>query len=107
LGGQESSAPGPAGDAPRSGPAFRGGARMITCRELVELLLDFLDNELPEERRPHIEAHLQFCPPCLAYLETSKVTIQLTRRLPDGPPPAELLERLKTALPQEKMTNSQ
>jgi anti-sigma factor RsiW len=64
----------------------------------MELLLDFLDNELPEERRRHIEAHLQFCPPCLAYLETYKVTIQLTRRLPDVPPPPELLERLKAVL---------
>jgi anti-sigma factor RsiW len=71
---------------------------MMTCRELVELLIDFLDNELPEERRRHIEQHLEFCPPCLTYLETYKVTIQLTRRLPDVPPPPELLVRLKAAL---------
>lgn len=79
---------------------------MITCRELVELLLDFLDNELPEARRQHIEDHLQFCPPCLAYLETYKVTIQLTRRLPDVPPPPELLERLKAALQHQQVTES-
>ena len=71
---------------------------MMTCRELVELLIDFLDGELPEDRRRHIEQHLEFCPPCLTYLKTYKVTIQLTRRLPDVPPPPELLERLKAAL---------
>ena len=71
---------------------------MMTCRELVELLIDFLDGDLPEERRRHIEEHLAFCPPCLTYLETYRVTIQLTRRLPDVPPPPELLERLKAAL---------
>jgi anti-sigma factor RsiW len=75
---------------------------MMTCRELVELLLDFLDGELPEERRRILEAHLALCQPCLNYLETYKVTIQLTRRLPDIPPPPELLERLKAALREER-----
>ena len=75
---------------------------MMTCRELVELLLDFLDGELPEERRRVLEAHLSLCQPCLNYLETYKVTIQLTRRLPDTPPPPELLERLKAALREER-----
>ena len=80
---------------------------MMTCRQLVELLIDFLDGELPEERRRHLEEHLQFCPPCLTYLETYKVTIQLTRRLPDTPPPPELLERLKAALCEDKETRRQ
>ena len=75
---------------------------MMTCRELVELLLDFLDGDLPEERRRILEAHLALCQPCLNYLETYKVTIQLTRRLPDIPPPPELLERLKAALREER-----
>ncbi|HMF12034.1 MAG TPA: zf-HC2 domain-containing protein [Gemmataceae bacterium] len=73
----------------------------MTCRELVELLLDFLDGELPDDRRQLLETHLALCPPCLAYLETYKVTIRLTRRLPNEPPPPELLERLKAVLRQE------
>jgi anti-sigma factor RsiW len=75
---------------------------MMTCRELVELLLDFLDGELPDERRRRLEAHLALCQPCLTYLETYKVTIQMTRRLPEVPPPPELLERLKAALREER-----
>jgi anti-sigma factor (TIGR02949 family) len=75
---------------------------MMTCRELVELLLEFLDGELPEDRRLRLESHLALCEPCLKYLETYKVTIQLTRRLPDAPPPPELLERLKAALREER-----
>jgi hypothetical protein len=71
---------------------------MMTCRELVELLIDYLDGELPEERRRHLEMHLQLCPPCLVYLKTYQATIRLTKRLPCSPPPPELLERLKTAL---------
>jgi anti-sigma factor (TIGR02949 family) len=74
---------------------------MMTCRELVEHLIDFLDGEMPEERRQHVQQHLDLCGPCLAYLETYQVTIRLTRRLPDVPPPPELLQRLKAALATE------
>jgi anti-sigma factor RsiW len=80
---------------------------MMTCREIVELLIDFLDNELPDERRRRLEAHLSLCEPCMNYLETYKVTIRLTRRLPDVPPPPELLQRLKAALCEEKETRRQ
>jgi anti-sigma factor RsiW len=75
---------------------------MMTCRELVELLIDFVADELPPERRQHLEHHLQKCPPCLAYLETYQATIKLTRQLPCVPVPPELLERLRAALREEK-----
>ena len=79
----------------------------MSCRELVELLIDFLDGELPDERRRVLEAHLALCPPCLAYLETYKTTIQLTRKLPNVPPPPELLIRLKAALCAERQLRSE
>jgi anti-sigma factor RsiW len=80
---------------------------MMTCRELVELLIDFVDEELPDDRRRLLETHLALCEPCMAYLETYKVTIRLTRRLPDVPPPPELLQRLKAALCEEMQTRIQ
>jgi anti-sigma factor RsiW len=67
---------------------------MITCRELTQLLIDFVAGELAEEHRDLVEKHLHLCPPCVAYLETYKVTIQLSRQLPPGPVPAGLCERL-------------
>jgi anti-sigma factor RsiW len=71
---------------------------VITCRELVELLIDYITDELPPERRQALEQHLQRCPPCLAYLETYRLTIKLTRRLPRCPPPPALMQRLHAAL---------
>lgn len=71
---------------------------MITCRDLAELLLDFLDGSLPPEHRQRIEQHLQRCPPCVVYLETYRITIKLTRKLPCQPLPAELANRLRAAL---------
>jgi anti-sigma factor RsiW len=71
---------------------------MITCRELCELLIDFVADELPPDHRAHVEQHLKRCPPCVAYLETYKLTIQLTRKLPCQPLPDGLKERLRQAL---------
>jgi len=71
---------------------------MITCRQLAELLVDFVAGELPEEHRTLIEKHLRLCPPCVTYLETYQLTIQLTRRLPEVPLPPSLHERLLECL---------
>lgn len=68
---------------------------MITCRELVELLSDFLDGELAPEQRLVVEQHLGQCPGCVVYVETYQLTIQMTRRLPGTPLPAELEVRLR------------
>ncbi|HZT81090.1 MAG TPA: zf-HC2 domain-containing protein [Gemmataceae bacterium] len=71
---------------------------MMTCRELVDLLIDFVADELPPERRAVVEEHLKRCPPCLAYLETYQLTIRITRKLPAVDPPPQLLDRLRAAL---------
>lgn len=73
---------------------------MITCRDCIELLIDLVSGELSAEYRQHCEQHLQACPPCLVYLETYKITIRLTRQLPDEPPPPQLMERLREMLEQ-------
>ena len=71
---------------------------MMTCRELVELLIDFTAGELPPEHQARIEEHLGKCPPCVAYLETYRITIRMTRQLPCTPLPDELARRLRAAL---------
>lgn len=71
---------------------------MMTCRELCHLLIDFVSGELPPEYRERIEKHLQCCPPCVAYFESYRATIQLTRKLPCSALPPELMERLRAAL---------
>ena len=71
---------------------------MITCRELVECLCDYVSDELPPERRDHVEKHLHICPPCRAYVQSYLVVIKLTRLLPAAPPPPALVEKLSAAL---------
>ena len=71
---------------------------MISCRELVELLCDYVSDELPPQRRDHVEQHLAHCPACAAYLQSYIAVIQLSSRLPAAPLPPQLARRLSDAL---------
>ena len=50
----------------------------MTCKELVELVTDYLDGTLPEEVRKQMEQHLSGCDGCTHYLEQMRQTIRLT-----------------------------
>jgi anti-sigma factor RsiW len=71
---------------------------MISCRELVALLCDYVADELPPDRRDHIDEHLRDCPSCAAYLQSYTVVIQMTRALPAAPLPPGLARRVAEAL---------
>jgi anti-sigma factor RsiW len=71
---------------------------MISCRELVELLCDYVSDELPPERRDHVDKHLGHCPSCAAYFQSYTAVINLSGRLPTTPLPPHLARRLSDAL---------
>lgn len=71
---------------------------MITCRELAELLMDFVSDQLPAERQRSIEQHLDRCSQCLAYVESYRILLVVSRRLPAAPLPPRLEQRLQTIL---------
>ncbi len=70
----------------------------MNCRELVQKLIEYLDGDLTPEEAERIRAHLDECPPCECYVQTYRLTIQITRRLPPAPPPETVLERLRRAV---------
>ncbi len=71
---------------------------MITCRELAELLSDFVAGQLPPDCREHVEQHLGRCPSCVAYLEGYRLTVQMTRQLPHLTLPPGLAQQLLALL---------
>jgi predicted anti-sigma-YlaC factor YlaD len=75
---------------------------MMTCKELSELLFDFLDGALPKEHSDLISHHLSLCPPCVNFVESYKITVKVCRQLPPMDMPPELVERLRLALKQIK-----
>lgn len=53
----------------------------LTCKAIVELVTDYLEDSLPVEQRALFEAHLGACRGCRTYLEQMRQTIALTGRL--------------------------
>ena len=70
----------------------------IECRQIAELLGDYLEGSLPRSTHELIDFHIDGCPPCVAFLNTYKGTMDATRRLPDVPIPHELKSRLLAVL---------
>ncbi len=53
----------------------------LTCKEVVELITDYLEGTLSEDMRVRMEEHLAGCDGCTAYLEQMRQTIRLTGKL--------------------------
>ncbi len=54
--------------------------RGLTCRELVELVTDYLEGALPAGARERFEAHMAACEGCDAHIEQVRRAIELTGR---------------------------
>jgi anti-sigma factor RsiW len=55
----------------------------MTCRELVEVITDYIEGTLPEDDRRRFEQHLAECPYCVNYLEQMRETIDTLGELPE------------------------
>ena len=55
--------------------------KKLTCRELVELVTEYLDGSLSRRDRARFEAHLDGCTNCTEYVEQFRETIRLTGTL--------------------------
>lgn len=53
----------------------------MTCKELVELITDYLEGQLSDDVRIRVENHLSGCNGCTNYLEQMRQTIRLTGKL--------------------------
>lgn len=75
----------------------------LSCRELVEQVTEYLEQQLSEAERASFEAHLEACGACTRYVEQIRTTIQAigTLRAPAHTPAdtnrREALARLFTA----------
>ena len=50
---------------------------VLTCREIEEVLLAYLDGELPLAHRVAFQAHVLFCSECKAYIRKYKTAMAL------------------------------
>jgi anti-sigma factor RsiW len=71
----------------------------LTCRELVELVTDYLEGALTPGQRRRFERHLGTCSACPRYVEQLRATIRVLGRLAEddvpGPARGALLEAFR------------
>ena len=53
----------------------------MTCKDLVELVTDYLEGTLPDDARIRLEKHLLGCDGCANYVEQMRQTIRLTGKV--------------------------
>jgi anti-sigma factor RsiW len=68
------------------------------CTDLVGLLADYVEHQLPAKVHDELEKHLARCPRCVAQLKTYESTISLLRSIREEDLPQELRCTLRSFL---------
>jgi mycothiol system anti-sigma-R factor len=69
----------------------------MSCQELVQIVTDYLDENLDHPTRARFEEHLAQCAGCERYLNQMRETIRVLGHVAEETVPAEMRQRLLTA----------
>jgi anti-sigma factor RsiW len=78
---------------------------LLTCKEFLQELSDYLDESVDAEIKARLEAHIMECPNCWVISDTTKKTIRIYRGMDPHPIPSDVESRLMAAL-EKKMAAS-
>ena len=73
----------------------------MTCKDLIESLVDYLEGDLATADRDRVGGHLEACPKCAAYLDSYRKVIAASRlaaETTEEASPPDLQSRLVDAL---------
>ncbi len=56
----------------------------MTCEELIEFLMSYIDGELAAVEKDRFDEHLSLCPDCSHYLASYRETIRLGKMICQG-----------------------
>ena len=71
---------------------------MLTCKEFMQELNQYLDEDIDAELRSKLEAHVNNCPNCFVICDTTKRTIQVYKGMEPQVIPPDVHSRLMLAL---------
>ena len=71
---------------------------MLTCKEFLEELSDYLDENVDAEVKAKLEQHIALCPNCWVVCDTTKRTIRIYKGMEPYSMPADVESRLLDAL---------
>jgi len=71
---------------------------LLTCKEFLQELTDYLDEKTDTELRAKLERHITECPNCWVVCDTTKKTIQVFKGMKECAIPVDVHERLMAAV---------
>ncbi|MEQ1884481.1 MAG: zf-HC2 domain-containing protein [Bryobacteraceae bacterium] len=71
---------------------------MLTCKQFLQELNDYLDPNVDSVTKVHLEAHVTECPNCFVIVDTTKKTLQVYKGCEPQAIPDDVKSRLWTAL---------
>lgn len=71
---------------------------MLTCKEFVDGISDFIDDDIDPELRERLQKHISECPNCWVVYDTTKKTIQVFKGMDAQPLPEDVRSRLMKAV---------
>jgi anti-sigma factor RsiW len=71
---------------------------LLTCKDFLRELSDYLDESIDVELRSRIEKHITECPNCWVIADTTRKTIQIYKGTEPHPIPTDVQDRLMRAL---------
>jgi anti-sigma factor (TIGR02949 family) len=74
-----------------------GPGNSLSCRELTEIITDYLEGAMTAAQRKRFDDHVAECKGCAHYLQQMRHTIAITGRLTEEQVPEEAKERLLAA----------
>lgn len=70
----------------------------MRCKDVIELLCDYLEGDLDEELKKELEEHFNLCKPCIKFLKTYSATSKICRQVVEENVDRECIEELKKFL---------
>jgi anti-sigma factor (TIGR02949 family) len=71
---------------------------LLTCKDFLHELSDYLDESLDKDERTKLEKHVSECPNCWVIADTTKKTVQIFKGMDPYPVPEDVQARLMAAL---------
>ena len=71
---------------------------MLTCKDFLSELSDYLDETIDADTRAKLERHITECPNCWVIADTTRRTIRIYKGMEPHPIPPEVESRLMQAL---------
>ena len=71
---------------------------MLTCRDFLKELSDYLDETVDKEVLAKLERHITECPNCWVIADTTRKTIRVYKGMDPHPLPGDVESRLMQAL---------